>query len=137
MRLLGGFDRFHRDARVFLVTTAVAGGALSLYWIDFNLYLASLGFSPATIGVVATVGSVAGALTAFPASALSDRAGRRTVMAGGIVVAIVAVVGLLLSDALAAIAVFAALWSAGQQALLVVQAPFLAEHSEPEHRNEL
>ena len=137
MRLFGGIGRFHRDARVFLVTTAVAGGALSLYWIDFNLYLASLGFSPATIGVVATVGSVAGALTAFPASAISDRVGRRTVMAGGILLAIVAVVGLLFSSALPAIAIFAALWSAGQQALLVVQAPFLAEHSQPEHRNEL
>ena len=59
--------RFHRDARLFLVTTVVFGGAaLSLYWIDFNLYLGSLGFSPATIGVVATVGSTAGALGGLP-----------------------------------------------------------------------
>ncbi len=137
MRLPGGFGRFHRDARLFLVTTVVAGGALSLYWIDFNLYLASLGYSPATIGVVATVGSTAGALTAFPASAASDRIGRRTIMAAGIMLAIVAVVGLLLVEALPAIIFFAALWSAGQQALMVVQSPFLAEHSDPEHRNEL
>ncbi len=137
MRLLGGLGRFHRDARLFLVTTVVAGGALSLYWIDFNLYLASLGYSPATIGVVATVGSIAGALTAFPASAASDRLGRRTIMAAGISLAIVAVVGLLLVESLPAIIFFAALWSTGQQALMVVQAPFLAEHSDAEHRNEL
>ena len=48
--------RFHRDARLFLVTTLVTGAALSLFWIDFNLYLASLGFSTATIGLVATIG---------------------------------------------------------------------------------
>ena len=137
MRLPGGLGRFHRDARLFLVTTVVAGGALSLYWIDFNLYLASLGYSPATIGVVATVGSIAGALTAFPASAASDRLGRRTIMAAGISLAIVAVVGLLLVESLPAIIFFAALWSTGQQALMVVQAPFLAEHSDAEHRNEL
>src|SRR5918994_3998519 len=137
MRLFGGIGRFHRDARLFLVTTVVFGGALSLYWIDFNLYIASLGFEPATIGVVATVGSTAGALAAFPASAVSDRLGRRAVMAGGLLVAIAAVIGLLLVDALAAILVFAAMWAAGQQALMVVQAPFLAEHSDPEHRNEL
>jgi MFS family permease len=137
MRLFGGIGRFHRDARLFLVTTVVSGGALSLYWIDFNLYLASLDFEPATIGVVATAGSTAGALTAFPASSLSDRLGRRNIMAGGILVAIAAVIGLLLVEALAAIIVFAAMWSAGQQALMVVQAPFLAEHSDPEHRNEL
>ena len=137
MRLPGGFGRFHRDARLFLVTTAVSGGALSLYWIDFNLYLGSLGFSPATIGVVATVGSIAGALTAFPASAASDRLGRRTIMGGGLALAMVAVIGLLLVDALPAIILFAALWSIGQQSLMVVQSPFLAEHSDLEHRNEL
>jgi hypothetical protein len=40
----GAWGRFHRDARIILVTTLVAGAAMSLYWIDFNLYLASLGF---------------------------------------------------------------------------------------------
>jgi MFS family permease len=110
---------------------------LSLYWIDFNLYLAALGLEPATIGVVATAGSTAGALAAFPASALSDRLGRRAVMAGGMLLAILAVVGLLLVTEVAAIMAFAALWAAGQQSLMVVQAPFLAEHSDAEHRNEL
>ncbi len=134
---LGGIGRFHRDARLFLLTTVVFGGALSLYWIDFNLYLASLGHSPATIGVVATAGSTAGAIAAFPASALSDRVGRRAVMAGGMVLALLAVIGLLVVTEVAAIMAFAALWAAGQQSLMVVQAPFLAEHSDPEHRNEL
>ena len=134
LRALG---RFHRDARIFLVTTFVAGAALSLYWIDFNLYLASLGLETSTIGVVSTIASVAGAVVAFPVSALSDRLGRRAMMAGGVVIAIVALIGLLLSAALPLIVVFAALWSVGQQSLQVVQAPFLTEHSEPEHRNEL
>ncbi|HEX2755568.1 MAG TPA: MFS transporter [Candidatus Limnocylindrales bacterium] len=117
--------------------TFVAGAALSLYWIDFNLYLASLGLSTATIGVVSTIASIAGAAVAFPASAASDRFGRRTIIAAGIAVCLVGLVGLLLTQALALIVVFAALWSVGQQSLQVVQAPFLTEHSEPEHRNEL
>ena len=33
--------------------------------------------------------------------------------------------------------VFAACWSVAQQSFLVVQAPFLTEHSEAAHRNEL
>jgi MFS family permease len=132
-----GVGRFHRDARLFLVTTLVAGAALSLYWIDFNLYLASLGLSPATIGFVSTIASVAGAAIAFPASAASDRFGRRTVMAAGIAIGLIALAGLLLTVALPLIIVFAALWSVGNQSLGVVQAPFLTEHSEPEHRNEL
>lgn len=129
--------RFHRDARIFLATTLAAGAALSLYWIDFNLYLASLGYSTATIGLVATVASTAGAIVAFPVSSLSDRIGRRAVMTGGIAVAMLALVGLLLTDALPLIALFAATWAVGQQSLIVVQSPFLTEHSEPDHRNEL
>ena len=129
--------RFHRDARLFLLTTLVSGAALSLYWIDFNLYLASLGLSTATIGVVSTIASVAAALAAFPISAASDRLGRRTIIAVGIALGLVALAGLLLTESLPLIVVFAALWTVGQQALLVVVAPFLTEHSEPEHRNEL
>ncbi len=130
--------RFHRDARLFLVTSFVAGAALSLYWIDFNLYLASLGLSTATIGLVSTLASVAGrrgrlpgqrrlgplrpagghrrrhrGRPARPARAARDRRRCRSSSS------------------------FAALWSAGQQAMRVVGAPFMTEHSEPEHRNEL
>ena len=136
-RRLPRIGRFQRDARLFLLMTAVAGAALSLYWIDFNLYLASLGLSTSTIGIVATIGSTAGAIVAFPASAASDRFGRRAIIAAGIVVAIVALGGLLSTQSLPLIVVFAALWSIGQQSMQVVQAPFLTEHSEPAHRNEL
>ncbi|HEU5325762.1 MAG TPA: MFS transporter [Candidatus Limnocylindria bacterium] len=129
--------RFQRDARVFLVSTLVLGAALSLYWIDFNLYLRSLGFSTATVGLVATISSTAGAVTALPASALSDRIGRRAVMAGGVIVGVLALIGLLSVEALPLIIGFAALWAIGQQSLMVVQAPFLAEHSDAEHRNDL
>jgi len=132
-----GLGRFSRDARLFLVTTFVAGAALSLYWIDFNLYLASLGLSTATIGIVSTVAATAGAIVAFPASAASDRYGRRAIVAAGILVGLVALVGLLLTEVPALIAVFAAFWSMGWQAFQVVQAPYLTEHSEPSHRNEL
>lgn len=132
-----GLGRFHRDARLFLITSLICGAALSLYWVDFNLYLASLGFSTSTIGIVATAASIAGAIVAFPASAASDRLGRRTVIGIGISLSLVALAGLILSQALPAIIVFAALWSCGQQTLGVVTAPYLTEHSDPEHRNEL
>lgn len=131
------FGAFHRDARVFLVTSLVGGAALSLYWIDFNLYLASLGLSNATIGLVSTIASIMAALAAFPASAASDRFGRRAVIGGGVATGLVAMLGLLAVEVLPLIIAFAALWAVGQQAFMVVSAPFLTEHSEPEHRNEL
>ena len=135
--ILGAFSHFHRDARLILVTSLVAGAATSLWWIDFNLYLASLQFTTATIGVVSTVGSLAGGLVAFPASAASDRLGRRAVFAAGLVASILALVLLLAGEAFGLIVLAAALWSIGSQAFGVMVAPFLTEHSEPEHRNEL
>ncbi len=134
---LGAIGRFQRDARLVLVVSLVAGAALSLYWIDFNLYLASLGLSTATIGLVSTIASVAGAAVAFPASAASDRVGRRLLFAGGLLASLFALLGLLATDALPALIVFAAVWTAGQQAFMVVLSPYLTEHSDREHRNEL
>ncbi|MFO7531663.1 MAG: hypothetical protein R6W93_04325, partial [Candidatus Limnocylindrales bacterium] len=82
-RYARSFTGFERDARIFLVTTLLYGVALSLWWVDFNLYLTALGFDPAFIGISGTVGAAAGALVAFPASLLSDRLGRRIVLALG------------------------------------------------------
>ncbi len=134
---VGRFGGFERDARVFLGTALVAGAALSLYWIDFNLYLASIGLTPATIGLIATAGSVASTLVAFPASALSDRIGRRLVLAGGLALMLVALVGFLFVREPLAIGLLAAAYGAGQQVFFVVQNPFLMEHSRSEHRSEL
>jgi MFS family permease len=134
---VAGFTGFEPDARRYLLVTLVGGAAISLYWIDFNLYLATIGVPRSTIGLIATGGSLAGAITVFPASALSDRVGRRVVMAGALLVMTLAMVGLQLTEAVPVIAVLAAAFSAGTQTLFSIQTPFLAEHSRPEHRSEL
>jgi MFS family permease len=132
------YGRFYRDARLILVTSLVAGAAISLWWIDFNLYLVSLGFTPSTIGVVATISSIAGALVAFPASAASDRIGRRAVFLGGLGASLVALLALLVGgEALLVVILAAACWSAGNQAFQVVVSPYMTEHSDASHRNEL
>ncbi len=132
-----GFRGFERDARVFLVATLFSGAAISLFWIDFNLYLAALGFDRATIGLVAATGSLSGALMAFPASMLSDRIGRRRVMMGGIGLMATALALLSVVDSLPLVFLLAAMYAAGQQSLFVVQIPFLSEHSRADQRSEL
>jgi len=132
-----GFRGFERDARVFLVATLFSGAAISLFWIDFNLYLAALGVDRATIGLVAATGSLSGALTAFPASMLSDRIGRRFVMIGGIGLMGTALALLSVADSLPVVFLLAAMYAAGQQSLFVVQIPFLTEHSRSDQRSEL
>jgi len=136
-RWVGHVRSFEPDARRFLAVTLVAGAATSLWWIDFNLYLVSLGISPAAIGLVATIGSTAAALTAIPASVLSDRVGRRLVLACGATAAIVAALGLAATSSWLAIVALAALFSAGNAANQVVASPYMSEHSRPDHRSEL
>ena len=131
------FTGFERDARVFLAAALISGAAISLYWIDFNLYLSALGLSPATIGLIVTAGSLASAIASFPASLLSDRIGRRLVLAGGLVLMLISTIGFLLASGPVALACLAAAYGAGQQAFFVVQNPFLAERSRPDQRSEL
>jgi MFS family permease len=131
------FTGFERDARIFLLTTLVYGVTLSLWWVDFNLYLTALDFDPAFIGISGTVGSAAGVLAAFPAAILSDRYGRRLVLALGTAGATLAVAGLLFTTSPLAILLLAAAMGAANQAYFVVQSPFLMERSRPEHRSEL
>lgn len=131
------FTGFERDARIFLLTSFVAGAAISLYWIDFYLYLQALGITNEIIGIVGTVGNLSSALITFPASALSDRIGRRAILAGGTVLMLAATLGFVATSSAIVLSLLAAVFAAGQQAYFVVQSPFMAEHSRPEHRSEL
>jgi MFS family permease len=134
-RYLRSFTGFSRDARLFLLTTIVFGAATSLYWIDFNLYLASIGLDRSTIGWMLAITELAGVLVALPASALSDRFGRRLPMAIGMSLVAVALF-LSLSGQRTWLLVGVAAFGAGSQIVAVVQIPWIAEHTLPEQRNE-
>ena len=133
-RYLRGFTGFGRDARLFLLTTVVFGAALSLYWIDFNLYLESIGMDRPTIGWLLALSQLAGVVVALPASALSDRLGRRTLMAAGMALVALALFAFLPGRRELLFVGVVAL-GAGSQIVSVVQIPFIAENTLPEQRN--
>ena len=133
-RYLRGFTGFGRDARLFLLTTIVFVAALSLYWIDFNLYLESIGLGWAVPWLM-TISQLASFLVALPASAISDRIGRRKVMAGGMGLVAIALFAFLPGN-LPLMVVGVVSLGAGQMAVNVVQVPFIAEHTTPDQRNE-
>jgi MFS family permease len=135
VRYMRSFTGFSRDARLFLITTVVFGAALSLYWADFNLYLEAIGIDRSTMGWLMSASMLAGVLVALPFGALSDRIGRRAVMAGGMVLVAVALLAVLPGD-LPLLFVGVAALGAGAQAVSVVQIPYIAEHTRPDQRNE-
>ncbi|HEX7490417.1 MAG TPA: MFS transporter [Candidatus Limnocylindrales bacterium] len=134
-RYVRSFTGFGRDARLFLLTTIVFGAALSLYWIDFNLYLESIGLNRSTIGWMLAISQLAGVVVAIPASALSDRFGRRLPMALGMALVAAALFAFLPGQWLLLLLGVAAM-GAGSQIVSVVQVPYIAEHTLPEQRNE-
>jgi MFS family permease len=134
-RYIHSFTGFGRDARLFLLTTIVFGAAISLYWIDFNLYLESIGFDRQTIGWLMALSQLAGVIVALPASALSDRIGRRAVMGAGMCLTAVALFLVLPGQPVLLFVGVAAL-GAGTQAVNVVQVPYIAERTRPDQRNE-
>jgi len=134
-RYARSFTGFSRNARLFLLTTIVFGAGISLYWVDFNLYLEATGVDKPSIGWLMSVSQLAGFLVALPASALSNRIGRRKVMLGGVALIVAALLAILPGN-LALIPVGVVALGAGQQAFGVVQIPYIAEHTRPDQRNE-
>ena len=135
LRYVNSFTGFSRDARLFLVTTVVYGSVLSLYWADFNLYVGALGIDASTMGELLSVSMLAGVVVALPSGAISDRIGRRAVMAGGMALVVVAMLAVL-PGTLALLFVGVAALGAGSQAFGAVQIPYIAEHTRPDQRNE-
>jgi MFS family permease len=134
-RYLRSFTGFGRDARLFLLTTVIFGAVLSIYWVDFNLYLESIKLDRPTIGWMLAISELAGVAVALPASALSDRLGRRNLMAAGMALVALALLAFLQGQRtllLAGVVMF----GSGSQIVAVMQIPFIAEHTLPEHRNE-
>ena len=135
VRYIRSFTGFGRDARRFLITTIVFGAAMSLYWIDFNLYLEAIGVDRPTIGLLMATSQLAGVIVALPASVVSNRVGRRTVMVAGMALVAVALFAVM-PGSLLLLFVGVALFGAGSQIVNVVQVPYIAEHTRPEQRNE-
>ncbi len=131
---LRNFTGFGRDARLFLLLTVIMGTGQSLYWIDFNLYLKSLGVENNVLGWLLATSQLAGVLVALPASALSDRIGRRACMAIGIALVTAALLAFLPGQ-LFFIFLGVAAWGLGSQIEGVVSVPYIAEHTKPEERN--
>ena len=121
-RYIRTFTGFSRDARLFLLTTIAFGAAISLYWIDFNLYLGALGIDRTTISWLLVASELGGVIVALPASALSDRYGRRAVMAGGMVLVALALLAFLPGQ-LPLLFVGVVMLGAGSHAVYVVQVP--------------
>ncbi|MEP7378800.1 MAG: MFS transporter [Chloroflexota bacterium] len=136
-RFAAGYRGFSRSARIYISGSFLSSAALGLFFVNFNLYLAARGFDPSTIGLVATTSGLSIAAAAIPASILANRLGRRNTMLLGAATVMLAFIGFLTLDALAAIFVVTVIYGTGQQLMQIPASPFLTENSKPDQRNEV
>jgi MFS family permease len=135
--------RFNRDVRLYMASMAIYSFTLmnGIYPVLFNLYLLRLGYGPAFVGTVNSVGLLGTACFALPAGALSARWGLRRTMVIGLFLVLL-FYGLLpliafLPPDLHQIGILGCrlLGAIGRSMYTVNAVPFLMASSDPENRN--
>lgn len=131
IRLVRGLDH---NARVFLVHTALAGLAIALLSLIYNLYIASLGFKQDMIGTVTLVACFVAVVAALPLGFVLNRLGYKRAFVFAILLTAFSMVLPLVfptAEALVACEIF---WGVGFTLLIIAGGPFMTENSTHEQR---
>lgn len=122
------------NAKRYLISTVFRAMSFGIWSLLFNLYLTSLGFDAAFIGLLGTLSSATSMVFALPAGLIADRIGRKRTMAIGFAGLAVCRFGAAAFSQGWLIAVFNTLWGVAGPLLLISVAPFLMENSTPKER---
>jgi MFS family permease len=131
------FGRFQRNARLYLINTALGGVSLGIILVLYNLYLQSLGYGTDFIGLILFVGAIGAGLAIFPAGVCVDRFGGKVILIWTSVLLGIAGIGQILLPTPIPLLVSTFVAGVGGAFILVVNAPFLTAHSTPAERSEL
>jgi MFS family permease len=137
-RLSDSFARFghlRRNARLYLISNTLQSFTAGAIGVLYTLFLNGLGYGTTFIGVTVFVGAAGGALGIFPASVLIRRLGWRAMLLWSYLVGGVAIFLQLIAPTRAVTLITTVGVGASVAVILVLNAPFLAAHSEPEDRN--
>ncbi|MFL5696410.1 MAG: MFS transporter [Ktedonobacteraceae bacterium] len=128
------FGRFQRNARLYLVSNALSGVTAGIFLVLYNLYLVSLGYGPAFIGVELFVLTIGAGLAIFPAGMCVDRFSGKSILIWSSALIGGAGVGQILFRQPLSLLISAFIAGIGLAFILVVNAPFLTRNSAPEER---
>ncbi|HEY7416712.1 MAG TPA: MFS transporter, partial [Ktedonobacteraceae bacterium] len=129
------FGRFQRNARLYLISTALSYATVGIIIVLYNLYLAALGYKADFIGLVLFMGAVGVGIAIFPAGACVDRFGGKWIMIWSSILLGFAGMGQFLLRQPLPLLISAFIAGLGAAFLVVVNAPFLTAHSDPEERS--
>jgi len=119
---------------LYLVSNALSGVTAGIFLVLYNLYLVSLGYGPAFIGVELFVLTIGAGLAIFPAGICVDRFSGKSILIWSSVLIGGAGVGQILFRQPLSLLISAFIAGIGLAFILVVNAPFLTRNSAPEER---
>jgi MFS family permease len=136
-RYLQRVRQFRPNARWYLLFSLTSGFAMGIFRLLFNLYVLSLGYSAASLGVLVAMPPIVITLAAIPMGMLGQRIGFRRALLLGVVLMGGGLVGVSLSTALVGLVVFSLLRGLGNTMTQVSSAPFMTENSGDDERTHL
>ena len=131
------FGRFQRNARLYLISNALSGVTLGIILVLYNLYIVSLGYDTAFIGLLLFAGTLGAGLAIFPAGFCVDRFGGKVVLIWASVLIGVAGAGQMLFRTPVPLLISTFVVGIGGAFIIVVNAPFLSMNSTPSERPHL
>jgi len=128
---------FSTNAKLFLLSTALASTQSGIFQVVLALYVVALGHGRDFLGAMTGLGALVTGLVSLPAAAVAHATGHRKALLVGTAVAVLGALGISLSCARASLLLFQACLGAGVAFTFVNTAPFLAEHSSDAERTYL
>jgi MFS family permease len=131
------FGRFQRNARLFLLQSALVGMVIGAFVLLHPLYLAEIGYTTDRIGLVLFFIPLGMGLAIIPAGLCVDRLSGKAILIWSSAVIAMAVTGQILFRDLVLLCVSAFVMGTGVSFQYVLNAPFLTKNSTPEERPHL
>ncbi len=131
------FGRFQRNARLYLISNALSGMTLGIIFVLYNLYIVSLGYDTAFIGLLLFATALGVGIAIFPAGLCVDRFSGKAILIWASALLALAGAGQMLFRTPAPLLISSFFVGIGGTFVLVVNAPFLSEHSTPAERPHL
>ena len=128
------FAHFSRNARWYLLRTALIGIVYGIILVLYSLYLSALGYGTDLIGLMLFFTPLGISLAIIPAGLLIDRVGGKTLLTWSSLVMVIAVIGQVLFRTLVPLSISAFALGIGLAFDVVIGAPFLTANSTPEER---
>ncbi len=128
---------FSSNARLYLLSTVITGLSYSIYWLIFNLYIDSSGYSRSFLGELQSMPHLIAIFAGVPAGVLADHIGRKRALLLASAGETAAMLGVVLASGPNWLRVSMITFGASESLWWVASAPFITENSTEEERDAL